>query len=1378
MSQIQGAGGQPQKSPKYAPIYTGRIFNGLVTNRSPLRGTLNSLYEQFYKLSYGDVMIAGSNVEVSNRLTLIRRPGSPTFDTNSWTDVLAFDDFIVNKATADAFGTTLEEIFTMIAEPGSLYATLAGVKQFVFGDAAATGQTYMQAVGNELYFSNGTDNKKWLQSLISWAPSFEFQGVDGSSGAYPFFSTYMLTGAISATTNTQNIQQLIAIAAANITEVTVADGLLTLTCNSTGLPNTTGISYPLDANAIGASFQLWGLDTATWLNGVVITALEAITLSDTSFTVTANIEVPTAHMTYAATVDTGYLTQIGSTPVIAKTGATVPAWAAYVPNTSNNWGATSPTGNIILDGNVIWVNRGSTVENWAIAAPTTAVTTTEANSTFTKWQPNTYYAISGLIQNAGTWYQVTTPGTTGATFGTGTATFTALTTQPGTWAAHTLYNDGEYAGAYPWTPGTVTINDVVYQVGTFIPNNYDYAPDSLVIANAGGVPCVFQAQRNIGQLSGPTSIPISATFGGALSGQTAPYFSGADLTTPYIGWSAAFFDHCGYNSGATGNFIDVVYGGSVGNPVDKTSHTAVAPDAVAHGLTSLMWNYYGSESSPMQLYNVSTAGEMSASADSTPFTPSGPNFEFLQWGKIRIPVGGISVVFTIKASDAAWFGVETAAGATYTAGTTGTDESVPASTAPPPTGVGWGTQTVTPWNGYPILGGWNGANNDQIMQITIAFPTAGVFGIEFCYGKNSGGGSFDHVSFMVGANGALIVPEAATAQPWFESASTSPAFASTGFTTAPAATNNFPIAPEITNNAVGSFRNFSNGAFQGTELIWANLGPVTSFAWEAGINVTTAETAVVELTDEYFAYESGISGLTAPTWQSGLYSITPDVQPLNWINEGPLPPITPVAGAILATTDQGWLYWIALVNTLDNTVSNLSPVSLGTGPVNGNPVILPGSGINLSTLDPQVDYVAIFRTTDGGATPLLVSGLGNSYWTLPLTTYLQDGFTDSTADVDLDELIQGADAGENTPPTPGAVNVSYHLGRLWYSVGTIVYYTSGANAPSGNGNGTSPLNFDVLPSRVVRLVPTAIGMLVFTISDIYIIAGNGTANNPILPAIPYLTGVGLANYNALDINGSIIGFFTTDKQFLIFDPSAGLSYAGSPIGDQFRLNNGKPGQSWNTADVYVTWYTFGEDQGWFVGDGQFGWYKLIATPSPEIGNCWSPFATVAGGISAMQSVQTSPGVHSLLIGPLGTGPILARDLDATTDGGTTGANGNPYPAYAVFGSYVFALPGQVAKIAFITTTSVRTGSPLIIGLLIDEALPYYKGSFNMIKKWVTDPPGLPESKSFFKQRFYLSDDPDEAAYCSDMQIMVQWPAENAQNELQTFSVWGAYEVEQ
>ncbi len=143
MSAIQGAGGQPQKSPRYAPIYTGRVFNGLYTNRSPLRGAASALLETFYKLNYGDVMIAGANVEVSNRLTLVRRPGNPEFSANSYTDIQAFDEFRINKAAADAFGTTLEEIFTMISEPGALYAEMNGTNELVFADAAAQGQTYM-----------------------------------------------------------------------------------------------------------------------------------------------------------------------------------------------------------------------------------------------------------------------------------------------------------------------------------------------------------------------------------------------------------------------------------------------------------------------------------------------------------------------------------------------------------------------------------------------------------------------------------------------------------------------------------------------------------------------------------------------------------------------------------------------------------------------------------------------------------------------------------------------------------------------------------------------------------------------------------------------------------------------------------------------------------------------------------------------------------------------------------------------------------------------------------------------------------------------------------------------------------------------------------
>jgi hypothetical protein len=535
--------------------------------------------------------------------------------------------------------------------------------------------------------------------------------------------------------------------------------------------------------------------------------------------------------------------------------------------------------------------------------------------------------------------------------------------------------------------------------------------------------------------------------------------------------------------------------------------------------------------------------------------------------------------------------------------------------------------------------------------------------------------------------------------------------------------------------------------------------------------------------------ETGISDTTQPTWPTAINTVTPDTgyPTLQWLNEGPLASST-TPGTIAATSVQGYLYWIALVNTLDNSVSNLGPVSLSTGSfINGVVSFSPGSGLptvnGVVTVDPQDDYVAIFRTADGFTTPLLIPGFVTSPYTVPLTQYIRNGFVDNFPDTELNDLVQGAEAGENTPPIVGAINLTYALNRIWYSLGNTVYYTTGPQAPSGNGiDGASPTNLSPCPSQVKRLVPTAIGMLVFTISDIYIIPGNGTTQSPIQPALPYLTGVGLGNYNGLDINGGIMGFFTTDKQFVIFDPSAGLSYVGYNIGDQLRLNNGTAGQSWNPSTAYVAWYINGEDQAWFLGDAVNGWYKLIATPAPESGNgvvAWSPFGTIAGGsVSAIKATEVSPGVHRLLVGQTSaTGRILNRDLSATTDAGSTGINGTTYPAYGVIGSIVLAQPGQIAKVAFITTVCVRTGSPPILGVLLDEALPYYTGSFDVLKRWTNDPPNLPQGKSFYRQRFYLCEDEETSAYCMDMQIMVQFPTEAALNELQTLTVFGAYEVE-
>jgi len=74
-------GGSPQKQPKYFPIFKDRYFTGLYTQRALLHDPSDA-----YTMSIGgrpDALLGGRNIELTNRLTLQRRPGMVAFGGGS-----------------------------------------------------------------------------------------------------------------------------------------------------------------------------------------------------------------------------------------------------------------------------------------------------------------------------------------------------------------------------------------------------------------------------------------------------------------------------------------------------------------------------------------------------------------------------------------------------------------------------------------------------------------------------------------------------------------------------------------------------------------------------------------------------------------------------------------------------------------------------------------------------------------------------------------------------------------------------------------------------------------------------------------------------------------------------------------------------------------------------------------------------------------------------------------------------------------------------------------------------------------------------------------------------------------------------------------------
>jgi len=571
--------------------------------------------------------------------------------------------------------------------------------------------------------------------------------------------------------------------------------------------------------------------------------------------------------------------------------------------------------------------------------------------------------------------------------------------------------------------------------------------------------------------------------------------------------------------------------------------------------------------------------------------------------------------------------------------------------------------------------------------------------------------------------------------------------------TPPGTTGNF--APTWNTTVPTPASNTYNYTADGS-VLWQNAG--TPRGWSANTSFPAGSCIVDSNQNLQWAFctISDSTGALPPTWATTVGVTTTD-NTITWTCLGP--GVTLISGSVY--------YAYSWVST-DGSVTTSSPFVVQNnqtavlGPANGARAILSGSFPD----DPQITQAWLWRSVQGGSSSSLFfdSAIPNptpgtaSNW----------AFTDVLPDTFLDELIEAPVDDANNPPPVGITALAYHLNRVWGAVGNIVFNSQTSGITGNPYTAWDPQSFFEFPGTVVRLWPTSNGLIVFTNSAPYVIQGLGDSSSPFF-STPFLQNVGLANYDAFDVNGAVAYMYTTDNQVMSMDPSSGFSEVGFPIGDQFGPNNGTG--TFLPSTAVLTWHFDGsQEKALYVSNRDGVWWRMLPTPSPETGNTWCPKAIVTGNFSVVQSVETSPGIRSLLVAPYSNGPILMRDSSSFSD------NGSAYNAYSVIGSLVLAQPGQLAYAKLITTDAMAVGTPITLKVQLDEIAPISAGYFENLTLFVPDPTQLSPSNSVYAQRFYLSQT-QQPAVCRHMQIAVEFGTDTVKNELLSLTLFGSFDQE-
>jgi len=1328
-SLIEQNGGGPQKQPKYTPIFMDRSFTGVFTQRSPLHDP-SDIYTSKYYGGRPDALWTGSNVELTNRLTLQRRPGLVAFAVSPYrypTQPLYSYSFQLSN------GTIRLIVDTQSTGP-SVSETLTSVTASVNGAAVYTGT-----------ITGGASN-----------------GLRGSSFTVSGFVNSANNGVFACTASTATTLTLANTSAVSETHAGVAATIvLTSVANASGGTTVyTGTITNGGSNAfVGMKFLIAGF-TSNANNGTfVVTASSTTTLTLAN----ANGVSETANATAVSGGAVYWDKQDGTVQLLFAKSATA-GQTHFIGS-----GGILYAGDGVDTFKYTPLNTNGTIWNWGIVAPTTqpSVSLTPSGSAATRWQANTNFTTMGLTKDTNSpsliWQliSVNADGTNTATSQFGTAGTgepnwgaaategTTLVDSGVTWlnmgpvsaiTTLTFYTDlgigGGYAAENFSRPGQGTAVNAVYgnfknsgglgETASTLPAFSGVYPGGSGYSNGNTI------WRAIGSYNTPTQMAAMRWKPTHSYSTWSPTGANASIAgTPNF----VLTGNLPAASGTTVNLFIPKVGGTSGSGYNPFPSTGTFGTTVDDG--QLTWLCLGPS-----LWQA--------------------NFAYTPWVVQGTPFGCIYDGANFQVCVTGSGGATSGSHIPGTVITTATSITVTNTSTTTTFTRNSGSWSYTPVAGEQIFtsGFANAANNGTFKVVSATSNTIIV-------STNTGAPETSAVGVITlnpwattyggtTVDGGLVWTCVGQNVPWVAGSGT------TGIWHLPTV----GFQPPGPSEPFGGSEVAESGFVQAVTNSGTSAASAPSWPVVIGGTVTEAGTApkptwqtASAVSTQSLAWSFGL----AYAYSFKARALDDFYSPLP-LGGGFTPPNAPNLGIPFGSET--------------NAISSASPVNQIVGANTGSVNTIQGD----YSSDPQVDTIVIWRSADAASGSGAMFELTEIPNVPALAGVVKWKFTDFLPSVatstfpGLNTLLPAPINGVNDPPFSTFLPMAYNFQRIWGADGQFVPFSAGPDIGVGNPDEAFAVS-DSLPflAPVTRLVKTPQGLVTFLTDSIEVIAGGPTTSS--FFSVTWAPNIGLLSYNALDVFAGEIYFFSSDNQFRVMTPSLNIQNAGFPLGDQFanQPTSGVSDTTWDPAQVYVASHQNGTDNCIVVADGNTGWYRLNprqagAMPNPE--PVWSPFASITNGCQMVQSVETAPGIKKLLVGSqIQNQPLLYRDQTVYTD------NGTQYGASFEMGNITLAHPGQLALLKFVEFDFSSTNFRPTISYLLNEV----SGTFTPFTKAPQfDPPSLYGATitptSYSPNRYYFSGNAS-LARCRHLRLKVDFGTTSTGDELLTATIFGRLMIE-